>query len=125
MQRSFFLIAACCLAISAAAAGDGPTVVSSSLQSVMVYRSGAELVHKAAARLVAGNNELIIDDVSTTLDPASIRVACNGGVTVMAVTFSKDYLQPETVSPFVKKLQDSIETLAKEQERLSVLSKSD
>jgi uncharacterized protein (TIGR02231 family) len=124
MQRFFFLIWACCLAVPAAA-GDGPTVVASSLQSVMVYRTGAEMVHKATARLASGNSELIIDDVSTTLEPASIRVSCTGGVTIMSVTFSKDYLQPETVSPLVKKLQDSIEVLAKEMERLEILTKSD
>jgi uncharacterized protein (TIGR02231 family) len=124
MQRSFFLIGACCLAISAAA-NDGPTVVASSLQSVMVYRTGAEMVHTARARLAQGNSELLIDDVSTTLDPASIRISCSGDVTVMAVSFSKDYLQPETVAPFVKKLEDSIDMLGKEQERLEVLTKSD
>jgi len=124
MQRIFFLVAACFLAI-AATAGDGPTVVASSLQSVMVYRSGAEMMHKATAHLASGNSELIIDDVSTTLEPASIRVGCAGGVTIMSVTFSKDYLQPETVSPLVKKLQDSIAVLAREQEHLSVLTQSD
>jgi hypothetical protein len=108
-----------------AAAGDGPAVVASSLQSVMVYRSGAEMMHKATARLASGNSELIIDDVSTTLDPGSIRVSCTGSVTIMSVTFSKDYLQPETVSPLVKKLQDSIEVLAREQGRLDILTKSD
>src|SRR5580692_7792869 len=115
MQRFFFLIAACCLAVSALA-GDGQMVVAASLQSVMVYRSGAEMVHTARARLEQGSNEFIIDDVSTTLEPASIRVSCSGNVTIMSVTFSKDYLQPETVSPVLKKLQDSIEVLAKEQE---------
>jgi hypothetical protein len=128
MQRFFFaiqLMAACLVALSAVAANEGPTVVASSLQSVMVYRSGAELVHKATARLGSGNSELIIDDVSTTLDPASIRVGCTGGVTIMSVTFSKDYLQPQTVSPLVKKLQDSVAVLAKEEERLSILTQSD
>lgn len=124
MQRFFLCIAACCLAVPAVA-GDGPTVVPSSLQSVMVYRSGAEMTHKASARLAAGNSELTIDDVSTTLDPASIRVSCTGGVTIMSVTFSKDYLKPETISPVVKKLQDSIEVLSKEQGRLDILTKSD
>jgi TonB-dependent SusC/RagA subfamily outer membrane receptor len=124
MQRFFFLIAAWFLVISAVAE-DGPMVVPSSLQSVMVYRSGAEMTHKASARLVSGNSELIIDDVSTTLDPASIRISSSGNVTIMGVSFSKDYLQPETVSPFVKKLQDSIEMLAREQERLNILTKSD
>jgi TonB-dependent SusC/RagA subfamily outer membrane receptor len=131
MQRFFLLIALCLPAIPAfagegpTAAGDGPTVVPSSLQSVMVYRSGAEMVHTARARLAQGNSELIIDDVSTTLDPASIRISCGGNVTIMGVSFSKDYLQPETVSPFVRRLQDSIEVLAREQERLNILTKSD
>ncbi len=124
MQRFFFLIAAF-LPVMSAVAGDGPTVVPSSLQSVMVYRSGAEMVHTARARLAQGNSELIIDDVSTTLDPASIRISCSGNVTIMGVSFSKDYLQPETVSPFVKRLQDSIELLGREQERLNILTKSD
>jgi uncharacterized protein affecting Mg2+/Co2+ transport len=124
MQRFFFLIAACCLAVSALA-GDGPTVIPSTLQSVMVYRSGAEMVHTARARLAQGNNELIIDDVSTTLDPASIRVTCAANVTVMSAGFLKDYLQPEIVSPVVRKLRDSIEILARQEERLDILSKSD
>lgn len=131
MQRFFCFMAACCVAASAfagvgpTAPGDGPTVVTSSLQSVMVYRSGAEMVHTARARLAQGNSELIIDDVSTTLDPATIRVSCNGTVTIMGVSFSKDYLQPETVTPLVKKLQDSIEVISREQERLNILTKSD
>jgi TonB-dependent SusC/RagA subfamily outer membrane receptor len=124
MQRFFFSIAACCLAVSGAAK-DGPVIVPSSLQSVMVYRNGAEMVHSARARLAQGSNELMIEDVSTTLDQASIRVNCTGDVTIISVTFSKDYLQPETVSPFIKKLQDSIEVLAKEQGRLTILTESD
>ena len=129
MQRFFFCIIASGLALgsraNSATAGDGPTVVASSLQSVMVYRSGAEMVHKASVRLGQGNNELIIDDVSTTLDPATIRINSTGNVTIMSAAFSKDYLQPETVSPVVKKMRDSIETLAKEMDRLGILTKSD
>jgi TonB-dependent SusC/RagA subfamily outer membrane receptor len=124
MQRFFFFIAACILGVSVFA-GEGPTVVPSSLQSVMVYRSGAQMVHSSRARLAQGNNELIIDDVSTTLDPASIRVSCSGNVTIISVSFSKDYLQPETISPVVKKLEDSVELLVREQGRLNILGKSD
>jgi TonB-dependent SusC/RagA subfamily outer membrane receptor len=124
MQRSFLGIAFFWLA-APAFAGEGPTVVASSLQSVMVYRNGAEMVHTAHARLAQGNSELIIDDVSTTLDPASIRVKCNGNVTVMSASFSKDFLQAETVSPMVRRLRDSIEVLGREEERLAILTSSD
>ena len=124
MQRFFFFLTASLTAITAAA-GNGPAVFPSSLESVMVYRSGAEMVHSARVRLTQGNNELIIDDVSTTLDPATIRITSTGNVTIMAATFSRDYLQQETVSPFVKRLQDSVDILAKEQDRLGILIKSD
>ena len=131
MQRSFLLVLNClfaigaCIPASQAIAGEAPTVVSSSLQSVMVYRNGAEMVHTAKVRLGQGNSELIIDDVSTMLEPSTIRVNCGGNVTILSATFSKDFLAAETVSPMVKRLQDSIGVLDREQERLSILSKSD
>ncbi len=131
MQRFFLLVFNCLLAAGAclpalqAIAGEAPTVVSSSLQSVMVYRSGAEMVHTAKARLGQGNNELIIDDLSTMLEPSTIRVSCGGNVTILSATYSKDFLASETVSPLVKRLQDSIDVLEKEQVRLSILTKSD
>lgn len=124
MQRFFFCITVCLFGGSVFA-GEGPTVVSSSLLSVKVFRTGAEMVHSARARLAQGNNELLIDDVSTTLEPASIRVGCSGNVTILAVSFSKDYLQPEAVSPVVKRLRDSVDVLAKEEDRLNILVKSD
>jgi TonB-dependent SusC/RagA subfamily outer membrane receptor len=125
MNRSFFLSVILSAAASPVFAGDGVNTVQATLKSAMVYRNGAELVHTATARLLQGNNELIIDGVSTVLDPASIRVSCGSNVTVMAVSFSKDYLQPQTASPVVKRLQDSLDILAKESGRLNVLSKAD
>jgi uncharacterized protein (TIGR02231 family) len=103
----------------------GSTVVLATLRSVTVYRSGAEMVHTAAARLNQGNNELIIDGISNVIDPASIRISCSGNVTIMSVAFSADYLKPETASPFVKKLQDSITGIKKELDRLGALTSAD
>lgn len=108
-----------------AMAEEGKNAVPSTLRSVTVYRSGAELVHTATARLAQGNNELIIGDVSNSIDVASIRIGCSASVTIMSVTFSTDHLQPETPSLFIKKLQDSIAGIKKELARLDVLTKSD
>jgi uncharacterized protein (TIGR02231 family) len=126
MQRPFFFIPALLsiLSLMTAAAGDGTHLVPSTLRSVIVYRSGAEMVHTASARLEQGNNELVIEDVSNSIDPASIRIGCSANVTIMSVTFSTDYWQAETVSPFIKKWQDSIAGIKKELARLEVLSKS-
>jgi hypothetical protein len=126
MRRTFFFILVffCALSMMTAMAGDGPHIVPSTLKSVTLYRSGAEMVHTATARLEQGNNELIIGDVSTSIDPASIRIGCSASVTIMSVTFSTDYLKVATVSPFVQRLQDSVASLKKELSRLDVLSKS-
>src|SRR5579859_5090619 len=113
------------LSLLTASAEEGMKVIPSTLRSATVYRGGAELVHTATAHLQKGNNALIVGDISNSIDIASIRIGCSSGVTVMSVSFSTDHLQPETVSPFIKKLQDSIAGITKEQTRLEVLSKAD
>jgi len=124
MRTSSFLVLLATLSLLSARAGEGKNTVSSTLTTATVYRSGAELVHTATARLERGSNELVVGDLSNTIDISSIRIGCSAGVTVMSVTFSTDHLQPQTVSSFVKKLQDSLAAIRKEVIRLDVLTKS-
>jgi len=70
-------------------------------------------------------NELIVGELSNAIDIASIRIGCPANVSVMAVTFSTDHLQTETVSPFIRRLQDSIAAIRKELGRLEIGIKSD
>jgi TonB-dependent SusC/RagA subfamily outer membrane receptor len=125
MRPLSFLTLLCTLSLLSARAGDKPNSISSSLRSATVYRAGAELVHTATAHLQAGANELIVGELSNAIDIASIRIGCSGNVSVLSVTFSTDHLQTEAVSPFVKKLQDSIVSIRKELGRLEILIKSD
>lgn len=113
------------IAFHPASATEEKNIVPSVLRSAMVYRTGAELVHTATATLPQGSSELIIGDISNAVDLNNLRVSCTNDVTVMSVTFSTEYLKPETVSPFVKKLQDSMEFIRKELARLDVLTRSD
>jgi len=124
MRPSAFLALVATLSLLSARAGEGKNTVSSTLTTATVYRSGAELVHSATAQLGRGVNELIIGDLSNAIDIASIRIGCSANATVMSVTFSTDHLRPETSSPFVKKLHDSIASIRKEITRLDVLTKS-
>src|SRR6187399_2232623 len=78
------------------AAGDR-NVVPSTLKSATIYRTGAELIHTASFNVVQGSSELIIGDLSSDIDIASLRVSCAGTVTVMSVAFSTEYLKPETM----------------------------
>ena len=126
LQQSVLLLAlSFTISLTQGRAEEGKNIVSSTLRSATVYRSGAELVHTATARLEQGSNDLIIDDVSNTIDEGSIRIGCSGNVTIMSVSFATEYLKPETTSPFVKRLRDSIESVKKELTRLDMLTKSD
>jgi len=106
-------------------AAEEKNIVPSRLKSATIYRSGAELIHTATATIEQGSSELVIGDISSSIDAASLRVSCTGNITIMSVTYSTEYLKPETVSPFVRRLQDSVETVKKELARLDVLIRSD
>jgi uncharacterized protein (TIGR02231 family) len=105
--------------------GDDPLTIPSVLRSATVYRNAAELVHTANALLRPGNNDISIDDISNTIDINSVRIGCNGDVTIMSVEFSKEYLKPESKSALTKKWEDSLELVRKDLEKTGVLIKTD
>jgi len=121
MQRLILFFAGLWLVIAA----KSEPVIPSVLRSAMVYRSGAELVHTATARLEQGNNQLIIGDISNSIDPSSIRVKCSSNVTILSVTVSTDYLKQQPAGPVIKKLQDSILGIEKQLAQTAVLTKTD
>jgi uncharacterized protein (TIGR02231 family) len=114
-------------------AGDGalteaPTealTIPSVLKSATVYRNSAELVHTAKTPVRQGNNEFVIEGLSNNIDINSIRVGADGNVTILSVEFSTQYLKPETKSPVTRRLEDSLDSIHKELEKLSVAMKSD
>ncbi len=125
MKRNSMLLAVLLLAATQLFAGDDRNTVNAPLISAIVYRSGAELTHKARATLRQGSNDLVIEGLSNDLDLNSIQIGCEGKVTIMSVEFSTDYLKPVMKSSIVKKLEDSLEIVNKEISRLSVLSNTD
>ncbi|MDR0792755.1 MAG: mucoidy inhibitor MuiA family protein [Chitinophagaceae bacterium] len=88
--------------------------VPASLQSVMVYYSGAEITHTATVQLKPGNNELVIENIANAIDINSIRIKAPSGATVSGIEFSNNYL-PETKKAAISArtifLQDSLEHL--------------
>jgi len=101
-------------------ANEEKNIVPSELKSVTVYKSGAEMVHTATATLQQGNNELIVDNISNQIDINSIQVKAASAVTVMGVEFSNNYLVPTQKSAHTKLLEDSVEHLQKEVEKLGI-----
>lgn len=89
----------------------GSIIVKAGLTHVTVFRIGAEMNHLAKAELIKGNNELIIENISNSMDANSLQVNCNGSVTVMGVEFSADHLQNEIKTAVIKMLEDSVEVV--------------
>ncbi|NML21041.1 mucoidy inhibitor MuiA family protein [Pseudoflavitalea sp. G-6-1-2] len=110
-MKQLILVAVFCFSsLSALLAKPGPggNIVSSSLKSAIVYRSGAELYHTAKVTLSQGNNEFIIDGISNRIELNSVRVASDAALTIMAIEFGTNYLVEENRSPELKKLDDSL-----------------
>jgi TonB-dependent SusC/RagA subfamily outer membrane receptor len=101
-------------------AKDEPLIAASSLKSVTVYRSGAELTHNASVQLEKGNRELVIQGISNNIDINSVQINCPAAVTIMGIEFAKDYLLVPEVTFRIKLLQDSVEQVQKEIEKVNV-----
>jgi TonB-dependent SusC/RagA subfamily outer membrane receptor len=105
-------------------AGDDKKIVSATLKSAIVYRSGAELTHTAKVSVAQGNNELVIDGVSNKLDINSLQIGSNGNLTILSVVTYVDYLKPAVKSATVKRLEDSAEVLNNEIDRIQTILKT-
>lgn len=95
--------------------------VTSVLKTATVYRSGASLTHVAGASLKTGDNELVIEGLSSYLDINSIQVNCPASVTILGIEFSNNYMGEENISPLVKSMRDSMETLNLSLQRINTL----
>ena len=112
MKRHFLTSALLCLALSPAL-GNSPDPVSAaaSLQSVIVYRSGAELTHSVSALLPAGPVTLAVDDVSVSLDLNTVRVGLPSTITLLGIAYQDDFLSSPPKSARQRLLEDSLERL--------------
>ncbi|MES1225058.1 MAG: mucoidy inhibitor MuiA family protein, partial [Bacteroidota bacterium] len=107
------------MSVAANAAND-PKTISCDLKTVTVYRSGAEMVHNASTQLLPGNNELVIDGISNTIDINSVQINCPAAVTILSVEFANNYLVVPEVNARITSLKDSSEKLQREINKINV-----
>ena len=100
---------------------DGRTIVNARLQSVTVYRSGAEMVHTATATLKQGSNELVIDQLGNQIDINSIQVKVSDGVTILGTEFGNNHLTNAVKTTRVQLLEDSLTSLNKNIEKVDLV----
>ena len=106
-------------------AGDEKNLVPAILKSATVYRTGAELTHQAKAILKQGTNDLVVEGLSNGLDIGSVQIGSEEKLTILSVEFSTEFLKPAIKTAAIKRLEDSLETVNKEINRIQVILKTD
>jgi len=101
-------------------AADDKNIVPAELKTATVYRTGAELTHNAKAFVKQGSSELIIEGISSYIDINSLQIKCPASVTLLGVEFSNNYLGTENISPVVKRMQDSVERVQDDIDKIDV-----
>lgn len=98
----------------------------SKVTAVTVYKNNAEVVSEANASLPAGTSEILIRNVSTQINPASLQVGIksNGKVSLLSASFRNDFINSNELSDEQQEWRDKLDKLevdlrwAKEQKQI-------
>ena len=125
MNRSIFAVFLFFLTLSAFAQELKETTLTSQIQEVTLFLSGAQVFEQASGQVVAGESIIILKGLSPYLDEKSIQVKAQGNFTIQAVNKRLDYLSEKEVSEKVQELQKQMEAIQKSitlgQNRLQIL----
>ncbi len=79
------------------------------------YGYGAELTHKGKATIGAGQHEIVLNNISTTLDQNTLQIGCPENVVLLSYKYNtKVENTPPPPNPIYKKMEDSIKTFQKQ-----------
>ncbi len=95
--------------------------VSSNIHSVTVFMQGAQLFRTATVSLNPGEQDLVFTDLSTSLDPASVRFGGKGNLTVLSVSSRINYAQIPDKDENIVAYESKIKLLQQEIEEQQLL----
>ena len=119
MKKYLFPIA-CLFWAAPLFATDEMPKIKTSLDAVTIYRTGAEMTHTAKMNLQKGNSEVIITNLSNSIDINSVQIKSGDNVTLMGIEFNTDNLKEETKTLRVQMLEDSLEKTHTEIDKLTL-----
>lgn len=91
------------------------TVTTQITHANVYYGFGAELTHKAKASLVNGQQEVVLNNISTTLDINTLQIGCPENVVLLSYRYNtKVENTPPPPNPLYKKMEDSIKVFQKQ-----------
>ncbi len=98
--------------------------ITSKIERVTTFVSGAQITRKATAYLQAGKTELVFTDISPNIDKQSIQVKGEGAFTILSVIHQLNHLKEQKRQDEIVKLDNQQEVIrarmATEQSMLAV-----
>jgi uncharacterized protein (TIGR02231 family) len=86
----------------------------STITDVIVYQRGAKITREATIKLLPGNNEIVIDNLTTGIDPNSLQVKILGDAVLLSASSRVRTLENENIPLRTKTLEDSLLVIDKE-----------
>lgn len=78
------------------------------IEHVTVFTSGAEMHQRVSFPVQAGDNTIVIENLSPYVNDNSLQIALGGGVIVQQYAFSTDYLSTDPRRALTAALEDSL-----------------
>lgn len=121
MKHFFFLIAL--MTINIAIIGQ-ETTWKSTINSVIVFRQGAQINRSATVKLKSGLNQVVITDLPAGFNDQSISVRSQSKLEISAVQYRTNYAQDFESSPAYLELKGKLETTVRQKEDETVVLNS-
>lgn len=80
----------------------------SELNQVVVYRQGARITQTASISVPAGNSEIILDNLTPSIDPNSLQVGVKGNAILLSASVRTNFMGYKSLPKRTKQLQDSL-----------------
>ncbi len=85
--------------------------VKSDLEQVIVYRRGAKISRSAQFNVIPGNQEIVISNLTSTIDANSLQVSIRGNAMLLSASVRTNFLGYQTLPKRTQQLKDSLEMI--------------
>jgi len=85
------------------------SAVNSDIKQVVVYRQGAKITHLVQLSVIAGNQEIILDNLTPSIDPNSLQVQVRGSAILLSASVRTNFMGYQTLPKRLKELKDSLQ----------------
>lgn len=118
-MHTILIVLALLANISFCKANDEKSNAKAEINNITVYRLGAEIQQSFKATVKKETQYIEISNVSNSLEKNSLQIKSDNNITILGFEFSNTFLNPEIKSNEYQKLEDSINKIVKEVNKLN------